>query len=274
VIGLFLGVSVITSTGTIKENHCLINDSTKFYNSSVESEKDGINITLNGTIGENGWYISCVNITFTVFGSHIENVWYKLNDEGWQLYTGHFILEICEDGIYIFCVKYEDNTGNITIECVDFKIDKTKPIIIEIIYEKIGKNRGKMTVICEDETSGINRTEFLLDFIPWFTDFDEPYEWIVVGHGPGCFSYCKVYDNAGNIAKPKIGIPPHDNEFKGLILYPEITEKTITFFAIFAFSRGLGYPWIGIHMFQWITYRNDFTGYIGKYWIDAVFHHT
>ena len=188
VIVLFLGVSVIPSTSTIKENHFIINDSTKNYNSLVESEKDGINITLNGTIGENGWYISCVNITFTVSGSHIDKVWYQLNDEGWQLYTGHFYLEICEDGIYKFCVKYEDNTGNLTIECVDFKIDKTEPEIVEIFFEKIGKNKHKMTVVCTDVTSGINRTEFLLDFELWFTDFDEPYEW-VSGYGPGHFYY-------------------------------------------------------------------------------------
>jgi hypothetical protein len=271
VIVLFLGVAIAPSTGFGKESLCLINDSTKYYNSIQESETDGINITLNGTIGENGWYISCVNISVTV-SHNVENIWYRFNNESWNDFPG-FYLVICEDGKWILQIKYEDITGNITFgEKIPINIDKTKPIVSEYLIERIGRSKHKFTVICSDVTSGINRTEFFLDWELWYTDFDEPYEWIS-GYGPGHFYFIHTYDNAGNVKDSGFSFPSEDNTFKGLILNPQITEKNITFFAIFALSRGVIYPWIGIHIFQWVTYRNDFTGYIGKYWIDVVFHH-
>ncbi len=229
--------------------------------------------------GDNGWYVSDVEVTLNATDdlSGVNRIEYRIQDGNWQTIPGNngtFIIN--EDGDDLLIEYYAiDNAGNEeTHHIFTIDIDQTVPSIVEIIYEKIGKNKGKMTVVCTDDTSEINRTEFLLDFELWFTDFKDPYEWIVEGYGPGHFYHCEVYDDAGNMEQPGIGIPPHDNKLKGIILYPQIANKTITFFTIFAFSRGLGYPWMGIHIFQWLTYRNDFTGYIGKYWIDGVFHHT
>jgi hypothetical protein len=217
-------------------------------------------------------------ISFEFDPEIIEEIWYSMTVDSepvWNIYVGPFYFD--EDGVWIFQYKCLDVWGVWTLgEMIIIGIDKTKPVLDEYLIEKIGRSKYEFTIICSDVTSGINRTEFFLDFELWFTDFDEPYEWISEYAFPEHFCYYyEVYDDAGNMETPMLSWPPQDNKFKGIILYPQINEKNITFFAIFAFSRGLGVlPWRGIDIFKWVTYRNDFTGYIGKYWIDVVFHHT
>jgi hypothetical protein len=202
IVLLFIGMSIPSSLGNNME----------YSYSTTKFDEDGINITINGTLGNNGWYISCVIITFSI-GPNVGEVWYQINGEGWYKYTGYFYLEICEDGFYEFCVKYKDITGNISIECINFKIDQTPPSIA--LKKKIGCNKVEFLAHVHDETSGVNRVEFYLGNELQKNVTNPPYTWIYEGIINNQVTAI-VYDNAGNFADKTF---PHSPFYWGPIIY-------------------------------------------------------
>ncbi|GAH09285.1 unnamed protein product, partial [marine sediment metagenome] len=69
------------------------------------------------------------------------------------------------------------------------------------------------------------------------------------------------YDVAGNVIEDDVtgyNPPPPDSLFiTGIILNPEISEEEVTFFALMTISSD------GIHMYERLTFPNDYIGYIG-----------
>lgn len=151
---------------------------------------------INGTIGDNGWYISCVSICF-VINDPVDAIYYRIDGGTWEIYTTPGVIKICEDDEHAFewYFVYQGNQSD--IYSVDFKIDQTPPEVT-ILKERIGY-KIKITVIAEDETSGINRVEFYLDGMLQYTLYEPPYEVFVMV--PGFFHIIRitVYDNAGNV---------------------------------------------------------------------------
>jgi len=264
VILLFISVSA-PSSGFGAENHCLINDSIGYFNSIRQSEERGVNVTLNGTMGENGWYISCVYIQIS-FGPDVQSFYYQFNGGGWQQYTEPFG-PICEDGEHTFCWYYVDNEGNQSdVECIDFKIDQTPPEIFSFIIEKIGFTKWLFTAEVSDAASGINRVEFYVDERLVGIVTEEPYEWEWSGMGSGHVVQAIVCDNAGNygLSPPAPQIPP--TRVLGIICNLEFTDEDISFFAMIVISNTF-HPCI----LRQLTFQNDYSGYISERFIFAVF---
>ena len=200
IILLFIIISIIPSTGIDAEKHCLINDSIGYFNSIMESDEHGLNITLNGTMGENGWYVSDVTITITWDPEKIDAVYYKINYGKWALYIEPIV--ISEDDEYIFCWYYVYNDGiHSEVECIKFRIDQTPPTI-KLTVEKIGSNTWLFIADVYDETSGIDRVEFYVgdEFVGEVTE--APFEWEY--SGSGYTMQAVVYDNAGNSAESEV----------------------------------------------------------------------
>ena len=208
---------------------------------------------------------------------NVENIWYKINNGSWNEYPGLYLV-ICEDGIYILQIKYEDNTGNITTsELIHLKIDKTKPSIDLTLetYKEYGIWYILFTATCNDVTSDINRVEFYMDDELVCTDDEVPYEWIYT--------------------------LPFVSHVTGLIYNPKLSKITVTFFALIViiinehnsssvYSKHFNataydmagnsetdkisspcYIPPGIHMFQLLTFPNNYAGHIGKFFIHATF---
>jgi len=155
IILLFLGTSIIPIVGSV----------------SIEKEQsvmpkscfDGI--ILNGTMGENGWYISDVTVTF-VGGNY---TYFRIDGGNWIVYTGPFV--ISTDGIHLIEATYDfEHIYNITI-----KIDRTPPIC-NLIAKRVGFFKWQFFVNASDETSGINRVEFYIDCRLIGVDTRLPYE--------------------------------------------------------------------------------------------------
>lgn len=255
VITLFMGLSVVPLV------------------ESMESiTEPPVSIDLDGILGENGWFVSSVTITFIVNGEEIDYIMFELNGGGWTVYIEPLV--VGEDGEHTICWYYVDYEGNHSeIEYIDFKIDQTDPTIY-FTTEKIYPNTWLLMADVTDETSGIAKVEFYVngEFVGEVTE--APYEWIYT----------------------------HRFSVRGLILNPEFTEETVSFFAVMAIYSIFDYPVaqaivydnagntritgntrisnpcppinnnrFGIFLFQRLTFQNNYSGYIGEHFIFAVF---
>lgn len=105
---LFIGVNIVPSSGNITEKYCSINYSIKYINFVKNSNRDGVNVTIKGTIGDNDWFISWVFIIIE-FGPDVQSFWCRINDGDWIEFLHQMIIWIHSDGEYNFCYYYIDN---------------------------------------------------------------------------------------------------------------------------------------------------------------------
>ena len=152
VILLFLGMSVISSTG-IK---ILYQFNQPLYTT----------IHINGTIGDNEWFISNVTIAFEVECGGNCITYYRLDYGEWEIYDGPFV--VCADG-YHYIKYYSKDIKNQMIEKIksaDFKIDQTPPDIERVKWEAYKENcrwHVKFTCNATDETSNMDRVEMFIN---------------------------------------------------------------------------------------------------------------
>ena len=277
VILLFVSVSIISSTGGIaREKH----DSTEnlLLSSPMVSNtvSPDVTVILNGTIGENGWYVSCVVINITT-DDNVSTVYYSIDNGSWQTFDGVPIV-VCDDGLHIFCWYYVDNEGNESdVECIYFKIDQT-PSTIEILWEQIDLDIV-FTAECNDATSGVDRVEFYVENELLYIDLEEPFTWIPAQ--PDIYPLKVIaYDNAGNnIDEIPPGNTPDFYHFIGFILPPEYSATCIRFRAVFVFYRWTITSPDGPVVIDWrpvigrktTHLLNHYIGSIGTFFIHATF---
>jgi len=165
---------------------------------------------LNGTLGDNGWYISNVTVSFIYDPEKVATVYYILDGAESTMYTEPF--EVCDDKEHYICWYYIDYYGNYSgAECKNVNIDQTPPELYTTWYvfkEKEGWDTYwyvKFTALCNDNTSGIDRVEFSVTFAkPEYIDYDFPYEWTIewdpnILQHEWFFSFI-AFDKAGNSA--------------------------------------------------------------------------
>jgi len=177
---------------------------------------------INGEEGENGWYISSVQIllesTDGVQGVGVDKIYYSLNNEQPRVYdenTG-IILPEDENTLYgTWVVKYwaVDKVGNIENQhSIEIKIDKENPYIE--ITEPPDKDRTKGAFWVRtnplDHGSGIWKVEFDTGtpFNNPITIYEPPWEWYCDRTYLKGWHYIQVvvYDYAGNTYKDTIQV--------------------------------------------------------------------
>jgi len=157
-------------------------------------------ITLVGTIGENDWYTSPVDVTLSATDtlSGIASRWYKLDGGYWTLYTTTFT--VSDDGEHTVEYYSFDSAGNQEATKTEgFKIDKTLPATEHELEGFIGEDGWYVTNVtviltAEDETSGLNYTTYKIDNGDWET-YSVPF--IITEAGNHILYYYSV-DLAGN----------------------------------------------------------------------------
>lgn len=132
---------------------------------------------LNGTMGNYGWYISCVNITFVNIDT-IDALFYKIDAGEWTGYAGPFM--ICESGAH--CLEwYWTYQGNQSaILSVPLKIDRDPPLL-QLSSQRISVSKIKITAAAVDAFSGVDRVEFFVDGQLTYTAYVVPYETVISG---------------------------------------------------------------------------------------------
>jgi len=222
--------------------------------------------------GENGWYVSDVTVTLNATDdmSGVNSTYYRINNGIWKNYSAPF--KVKGNGDYPVEYYSVDNAGNVEeIKQTVIKIDKSEPDG-DFYYEGLFRKIRFFTEIY-DEVSGVEKVEFYLDSELMFTDYEEPYEWIsdytIEHHFHGI-----AYDFAGNVLHSAVSSPPGNNHVKGLIFSVNVTEKCVTFYAILVkYHISTMVPYNGIYLLRRCKFRNDFTGKIYPFWIDATFYH-
>lgn len=241
-----------------------------------DNKTKNVTVILDGKIGENEWFVSCVNITFDYNPEEVELIYYNIDNGNWSTYYEMF--QVCEDGYHKIMWYYIDLNGNNSeVEELDFKIDKTAPCII-LSYYII--NEGNDTILIEftataiDDTSGMNKVEFYNNYELQKT---------VYGAGP---TY--TWETTIDI----------DYFVFGFIFNIKITDEYIKFFAIvvntclldnfsnsnfktYAYDNAgnsaedmihsPGQPYYSTVYFRRFTFINDYEGYIGRFFIIATF---
>lgn len=256
IVLLFLGTSVIPLTV-----------------STYFSADPPVNIALDGILGDNGWFISCVTIMFMINGGEVDYIMYNLDGGEWTVYTEAFV--VCKDGHHMISWYYADNEGNQSeIECMDFKIDQIKPTI-GLTIERIGFWKYMAKADVSDETSGVNRVELYFDnkLIKILTE--EPYEYVFSAISIAHLCEAIVFDNAGNYEISFIPPPGWITETHvfGIIRNPKFTEDTVSFFAILVLCR-MENSFIFCPFFRQLTFYTvyeTYSGYISDHFICAVF---
>lgn len=154
---------------------------------------------FNGTMGNNGWYISCVNVTFVNI-ENIDALFYKVNAGQWTEYAGPFM--ICESGTH--CLEwYWTYQGNQSAVCsVTLKIDRAPPIL-QLSSQRISLNKIKITAAAADALSDIDRVDFFVDDEFTYTAYVLPYETVISGLGTHHVE-AVAFDCAGNSANSTI----------------------------------------------------------------------
>lgn len=225
-------------------------------------------ITLNGTMGENGWYVSNINVTLNATDdmSGVNRTNYRIDDGEWRKYVDGFIIKW--DGFHFIDYYSIDNAGNVEdVKTASFKLDQTGPDV----WFAIAKIRfGKWFIYANvsDSTSGMEKVEFYVEDVFQGTVFELPYLWIC--NDSMRFSLVIAYDKAGNYNIPQIPdpYPILHTRMAGIISNVNITEKSVSFHAILVFT------YHGILRDEQVTYPNSYVGYIGKFFINAVFFST
>ncbi|MHA2390250.1 MAG: OmpL47-type beta-barrel domain-containing protein [Candidatus Hodarchaeales archaeon] len=241
--------------------------------------------------GLNGWYVSDVNVTLTATDdiSGVKEIKYRIWSGATQTIIGDngtFILTQADDGDDV-PVEYWaiDNAGNEETPHHEFTIDmdQTKPNI-DLIYYVDGDWKESwdllFTATAWDATSGMERVEFYIN--------DELKE-TVYGSGPEYQWTFPYLIFTGNI------------RIRGLIYNPKITEEHVKFFSFliiiipyydggnysidpsaYAYDKAGNWDYDiieepktiepGFNLFRSVTLPNNYTGYIGRFLINAEFY--
>jgi hypothetical protein len=161
---------------------------------------------LNGTLGDNGWYVSNVTVSFVYDPEKVATVYYILDGAESIMYTMPF--EVCDDKEHYICWYYIDYYGNYSgAECKNFKMDQTPPDI-ELTWEAFKEKRFwyvKFTALCNDNTSGMNRVEWAIsDVVQNISKGSGPiYTWTIKTSFllPPIYTFKAIaFDKAGNSA--------------------------------------------------------------------------
>jgi hypothetical protein len=186
------------------EKHSITKDSTEKPHSLMVVDSRFIHITLNGTMGLNGWYISNVIIVIDWMDGVGGHIFYSFDDNTWTEYIAPVI--ISTDGIYFLYAYYEypDGTNSSTYGPFAFKIDKTPPTFNWTITHNFWKTVWRITVNASDATSGVGKVEFYIDDILVGNVTAYPYTFIITIIGKGHVPQVIIYDNAGNLNSSKI----------------------------------------------------------------------
>jgi len=187
---------VFPSETTERENHGIANRipsgtlNRKMFNPAY------VLVEFNRDYGENDWIVDEVSIPILYESDRVDEIYYKINNTGWKLYT--YPIKISKDGIYDFSWFVVDLEGcSSTPDSIPrFKVDLTPPEM-NLTQERLNINKVKFKAEVTDKTSGIEKVRFKSS-LRWFIDYDYPYEWIWYGLLRDKI-IVTVYDYAGNV---------------------------------------------------------------------------
>ena len=131
--------------------------------------------TLNGTAGDNGWYVGNVTVTLAAADndSGVNRTLYRIDNGSWITYNGSF--EISSDGAHTVEYYSVDTVGNKEKAKINqVNIDKTSPSVECYLQPSSPDgNNGwytrsiEVTLSADDNTSGVESIKYRIDHETW-----------------------------------------------------------------------------------------------------------
>jgi hypothetical protein len=166
----------------------------------IDAITPALDMSVNGTVGANGWYISVVQVSASASdsGSGVNTVEYDLDNAGWATYSGPLGLS---DGVHNLNLRVIDNAGNITEGAQTFSVDTLAPVIDFSLTGTEGSNGWytsdvQVSASASDAGSGLSTLEVSVDGGTWSL-YSTP---LVVDDGPHTYQF-RATDQAGNLSK-------------------------------------------------------------------------
>jgi len=149
-----------------------------YQDKASSNNRQGPITTIFGKIGDNGWYVTTVIITFKYDPKLVMEIQYYL-DDSWHVYTGP--IQITKDGIYNIGWFWKDFDNHIYYELpIIFKINQTPPTI-KLTKRSGGQNKMIFNAATTDEVSKVECVEFYLDDVLQQTVNNSPYKYTWIG---------------------------------------------------------------------------------------------
>ena len=191
IIVLFLSVSVTPSIG---------------ISNNEDTTPPVTTHSFNGIEGENGFYISDVEVTLNATDdmSGVNITYYELDMGEEVIYSEPFM--IIGHGWHVLLYRSIDNAGNEeSWKCEYIEIDLIPPEI-ELHWTKLENKSIKFEPYLYDEGSGFYKVEFLIDNISMYTAYGgDMFEWIWTPNSSGWhLASGIVYDKAGHSTRDDI----------------------------------------------------------------------
>ena len=167
-------VNVTSSLDTVNNIICAQVSSLPWF--AAAYELDGIapttKISLSGTLGNNGWYVSNVHVALTATdnegGSGVAKTEYSFDGITWNTYTAPFM--VSTEGTTTVYYRSTDEAGNVeTTKTEAIKIDKTLPSITIAspqAKDYLHSENVTLNFSATDALSGIATITGLLDSTP------------------------------------------------------------------------------------------------------------
>ncbi|MCD6299036.1 MAG: right-handed parallel beta-helix repeat-containing protein, partial [Thermoplasmata archaeon] len=131
--------------------------------------------TLNGTAGDNGWYVDNVTVTLSSADndSAIYHTFYRIDNGSWIIYNGSFVIP--SEGAHTLEYYSVDTVGNTeSMKSTVIKIDKSLPSIDCYLQpETPDGNDGwytgnvEVTLSADDSASGVASIKYHIDQDTW-----------------------------------------------------------------------------------------------------------
>jgi hypothetical protein len=223
--------------------------------------------------GENGWYVSRINVTLNASDglSGVNATFYRINDGNWTLYTWTFFIGQLPRDSGNFSIEFYavDNADNIGIgQPVTVKVDTELPQIA--VSTQTFFNKIRYLATCWDRVSGMNRVEFYLNGKLVANVTTEPYEYILCPI-PG-FNYftLKGFIYNPQVVGDTISIPVI------LGVTRKIWDWTMTAWAIDNAGNSVTVDHTGsslprLVLFRTLVVPNNYTGFLGQFYVRATF---
>lgn len=166
----------------------------------------GVHIFFNGTHGSHDWYVSNVNVTFTVDnGTIIHYIQYSINNGKWNFYYPLTSIVLTTEDVNILSVDISDVNYTDWMDNFTVPIDKTPPDVT-LNKRHVASHQYKFTAVVKDATSKAWRVEFYLDNQFQKNVTTAPYSWTWTGTADHVVT-AKAFDQAGNSATTSLHTP-------------------------------------------------------------------
>lgn len=198
VILLFISMSVVPSIESAKPEEYTKGENSLFNYPMVLNQDPTCYPVFNGTHGDNGIFITPVNVSFIFDPEIVAEIYYQVGSGEWRVYTEHFV--IYEQGCVVFywyCVDFDGNESDTAsyILIIDYSPPELALITPEkggfyLFGKKLFKTENAKTTILGtividvgafDECSGIDNVSFSLvrnsEFPETYIAESPPYIW-------------------------------------------------------------------------------------------------